>query len=708
MIAQVVDLAENLTPIALVGAGGIGKTSIALTALHHHRIKQRFGANRRFIRCDQFPTSRTHFLSRLSEVIGAGVENPESLTPLRPFLSSKEMILILDNAESILDPQGTDAQEIYGVVVELSQVETLCLCITSRISTVPQHCKRPAIPTLSMESACDIFYGIYDNGGRSDIINNLLKRLDFHALSITLLATTASHNVWDHNRLAREWDARRVQVLRTDFNESLAATIELSLASPTFRKLGPDARDLLGVVAFFPQGIDENNLTWLFPTISDRTNIFDKFCTLSLTYRCGGFATMLAPLREYLRPEDPASSPFLRTTKVHYFARLSVDIYPGKPGFEESRWITLEDVNIEHLLNVFTTVDENSNDVWDACSHFMQHLFWHKTRLVLLGPKVEQLPDDRRSKPKCLFWLSRLYGFTGNNLESKRLLIHALGLWKEWGDASGVAWTLVYLSDTNRLLGLFQEGVLQAKEALEIYERLDDKFGKALSWHRLANLLLHQDKQLDAAEEAASRAINLLPHEAGQFLVCQCHRIVGIIYQIKGETEKAITRYETALRTASASNWQYEQFSNHFLLARLFLLENRFGDAHVQIEQAELHVADNTYQLSRVMEMRARVWHCERKFGEAKSEASRAADIYEKIGAARELDHCRALLSDIEEWMKKTRESDSHGGCGLPVLPLTLANPPFSAQGTGRHLVGLSGHIPPQTASSTSGQTPSS
>jgi hypothetical protein len=116
-----------------------------------------------------------------------------------------------------------------------------------------------------MEAACDIFYDIYDDGGRSDIIDDLLRRLDFHALSITLLATTASHNMWDYDRLAKEWDIHRAQVLRTDYNESLAATIELSLASPTFQKLGPDARELLGVIAFFPQGIDENNLDWFFP-----------------------------------------------------------------------------------------------------------------------------------------------------------------------------------------------------------------------------------------------------------------------------------------------------------------------------------------------------------------------------------------------------------------------------------------------------------
>ena len=55
----------------------------------------------------------------------------------------------------------------------------------------------------------------------------------------------------DYDRLAEEWGVRRVRVLRVDCNESLAATIERSLASPTFWGPGSDAHDLFSVIAFF-------------------------------------------------------------------------------------------------------------------------------------------------------------------------------------------------------------------------------------------------------------------------------------------------------------------------------------------------------------------------------------------------------------------------------------------------------------------------
>jgi hypothetical protein len=386
------------------------------------------------MRCDQFPPSSNHFLSRLSKIIGAGVENPEDLTPLQQFLSSKEMLIVIDNAESVLDLHEMGNQKIYTLVEELSQFRNICLLITSRISTVPPGCETLDIPTLSMEAAQKTFYHIYKHGEQPDLTNNILEELDFHPLSVALLATVSQHNRWNPSRLAKEWERQRTGMLHVKNNKSLAATIELSLGSPMFQELGPNAHALLEVVAFFPQGIDEDNLDWLFPTISDRTNIFDKFCILSLTYRSNGFITMLAPLRDYLCPKDPMSAPLLCMTKDCYFSKLSVEVDPVLPGFQGAQWIKSEDVNVEHLLNVFTTIDAASDDVWDACLHFMEHLYWHKQRLVMLGPKIEGLPDDHPSQAKMFVWVLKVVFLSWKLCGRKTLLIHTLELYREAGE----------------------------------------------------------------------------------------------------------------------------------------------------------------------------------------------------------------------------------------------------------------------------------
>ena len=584
------------------------------------------------------------------------------------------MLIVLDNAESVLDPQGTSSREIYAVVEELSQFETICLCITSRISTIPPDCETLNIPTLSMESARDAFYRIYKDGERTDLVDSILERLEFHPLSITLLATVAHHNKWDYDRLAREWDTRRTQVLRTDYDESLAATIELSLASPMFHKLGPDARNLLGVVAFFPQGVNDNNLDWLFPTISDRGNIFDKFHVLSLTYQSDGFITMLAPLRDYLCPEGPTLSPLLHATKEHYLRRLSVYADPDEPGYEEARWITSEDVNVEHLLDIFTSIDTNSDNIWDACAGFMEHLYWHKPRLVVLGPKLEGLPDNQPSKPKCLFELSRLSGSVGNYAECKRLLTRTSEFWREWEDDFEIAQTLGFLAFANHRLSLYEEGILQVKESLEIFERLDHTVEQAQSLQQLARLL-HDDDQLDAAEEAASRSIDLLSDNGDQFLVCEGRRALGDICCFKGEIEKAINHYEAALGIASSSNWHDQQFSDLYSLARLFHDQDRFGDAHAHIERAKAHVANDTYNLGHAMKLQAQIWYEQGRLEEAKSEALSAVGMFEQVGATAELEDCRKLLQNTEKKAEDLIASGEFGFNGEHLETVLLPTP---------------------------------
>jgi len=502
-----------------------------------------------------------------------------------------------------------------------------------------------------MDAARRTFYRIYGIDDQPDLINDILEQLDFHPLSVTLLAAVAHQNKWDNDRLATEWKRHQTGMLQTEHGKGLAATIELSLASPMFQELGPDARALLGVVAFFPQGVDENNLDWLFPTILNRAYVFDKFCILSLAYQSNGFITMLAPLRDYLSPNDPKSSPLLHMTKERYFTRMLVNIDPNEPGFGDTRWIILEDVNVEHLLDIFTSIDANSDSVWDACVSFTNHLYWHKKRLVVLGPRIEGLPDDNRSKPKCLFGLSRLFDSVGNQMECKRVLSHALKLLRERGDDLSAAVVLRELSDTNRQMGLYEEGIETVKEALENFERFGPAAGQARCLGNLA-CLLWECKQLDAAEEAGSRAINLFSEQGDQFQVCQCHRVLGDIYYSKGELEKAVHHFEAALGIASSFNWHFQLFWVRYALARLSFNQRKFDDADAHIERAKLHAVDNAYFLGHVMVLQASFWYRRHQFEEAKSEVLRAAELYEKLGAANDLERCREHLQRIEQEMK--------------------------------------------------------
>ena len=360
---------------------------------------------------------------------------------------------------------------------------------------------------------------------------------------------------------------------------------------------------------------------------------------------------MLAPIRDYLGPKDPQSFPLLHATRDHYFSRLLVDVGPNKPGFAEARWIASEDVNIEHLLDVFTSIDQHWDDIWDACFHFMEHLYWHKPQQTTLRSKIESLPDDNRYKSRCLFWLSRLFQRVGNDMEEKRLLTRTLELKRQQGDDIQVAQTLRFLSDANRRLGLHEDGIRQVKEALGISERTGNTNWQIWCLNGLAQLLF-ADKQLDTAEEVSSRALNLISGKKGQeYVVCQLNQVLGQIHQSKGEERKAIHHFETALGIASAFNWHDILFWTHFFLARLFRDEEKFDNAHAQIERAKAHAVNDEYKLGRATRLQADFWYRQHILEVAESEVLQALEIFEKLGAVKDVKNYRRLLQKVERAM---------------------------------------------------------
>ena len=98
----------------------------------------------------------------------------------------------------------------------------------------------------------------------------------------------------------------------------------------------------------------------------------------------------------------------------------------------------------------------------------------------------------------------------------------------------------------NQWLGFYKTGIQQAREALEIYEQIGDTANQAHSLNTLASVLCYNN-QLDAAEIAAFRTINLAPGEDHGLVVCKSHRLLGDIYQYKGRKEKAIHHYDTTI-----------------------------------------------------------------------------------------------------------------------------------------------------------------
>jgi len=297
IVNEILDLTDQVASTALFGSIGVGKSSVALTLLHHNRTEVKFGRNRHFMRCGDLKNSLEVFLERLSDAIGIG--RTMDIGQQRSHLeSSPPLILLLDGVDSILDPLAPEAEGIFATIEEFGCYQHICLLTTSRMYPEISGFHRVEVPTLSGGDARDAFYGLC-HLDRSSAIDDLIARLGFHPLSIDLFAGFVRENNWDESALLGAWDGGRAGVLETRYRRNLRNAVEPSFCSPTIQNLGTAAREVLKAIAALPRGVEECRLESAFPDIIGVGVVVDVLCKFSLLYRQDGFVKMLSPFRFY-------------------------------------------------------------------------------------------------------------------------------------------------------------------------------------------------------------------------------------------------------------------------------------------------------------------------------------------------------------------------------------------------------------------------
>ena len=345
IIDDLLGLAGRSASLTLFGAGGNGKTAMALTLLHHEQIAAKFGKHRHFIYCDSLMNSLDGFLERLSDAIDLG--HTADMEELRSrFGSSPPCMLVLDGVDSILDTLAPGAAEITTAIEEFGRCKHICLIATSRMDIRIQDFRHIEVPTLPADGARDAFYDRC-RMGRSTEVDKLLTDLDFHPLSIELLAGAVLENSWDESGLLKAWNDSKANVLTESGRQSLEDTIQSILLTPTIQGLGITARQTLEAIAPYPSGVRESKLESRFSHISGVGEAANALCKFSLLYRQDGFVKMLSPFRFYFlesiptQVEQPESYPTRDSIveDIQYPHR-----YPLTPGLSSISFL-LQDVS---------------------------------------------------------------------------------------------------------------------------------------------------------------------------------------------------------------------------------------------------------------------------------------------------------------------------------------------------------------------------
>ncbi|KAL8276888.1 hypothetical protein RQP46_010716 [Phenoliferia psychrophenolica] len=254
---------QNVTGhVALIGLGGIGKTSLATQIAHHYRSKVL--GNCVFIRCERLDTLEAFQKELLRLRAPDGLEPWEELgQAVRDELERAPLLLILDN---LLDSTDATAHATYLEFIDsLASIPSLTLLITSRnrIFTsrkTSRSIHEVQLDTLTIEAAEQLFRKEY---GRVDTerplqqdepdLPELLELLEGIPLAIVLVAAHArkAQSVADVIRRwkdGRAWD-NGAQGRKTSLDFSLL----LSFKDPIIDN--SDTLTLLRLLAQLPEPV---------------------------------------------------------------------------------------------------------------------------------------------------------------------------------------------------------------------------------------------------------------------------------------------------------------------------------------------------------------------------------------------------------------------------------------------------------------------
>ncbi|KAJ7482625.1 hypothetical protein FB451DRAFT_1442105 [Mycena latifolia] len=398
-------LDQPITRVAILGGGGMGKTSLARAILHHPQVSAKYEQHRFFVACDAASSS-----IQLAALIGAhvGLKPGQDLTKpvICYFSGSPRSLLVLDNLETVWEPRESRA-DVETFLASLEDMDQLTLMITMRGAERPANVRwshpflEPLKP-LTQEAARKTFIDIVDDGYTVEDMDKVLLLAGNMPLAIDLIAHLVDYDGLES--VMHHWETERTSLLSDGHNKgsNLDLSISSSLDSPRLASV-PYARDLLSLISVLPDGLSDTDLVQSNLPIENVLACKAVLLGTSLAYTDDQKQLKaLVPIREYMQKMHPPMASIVQSL-LHHFSQL-LEVYDTYHGIASSSVaVTRINSNFANIENVLTMglTPENPDlvkTIYSTC-HFdrFSRLTGHgQSQLMHQIPKVLPHPQDHR------------------------------------------------------------------------------------------------------------------------------------------------------------------------------------------------------------------------------------------------------------------------------------------------------------------------
>jgi predicted ATPase/class 3 adenylate cyclase len=614
-VAHVVDRLRAHRLVSITGAGGVGKTSIAV----------QIGADL----LEQFedgvwlaelaPVDADAVAPTIAGVFGiTGAGGGSTIDAVAAHLKNKQLLLIVDNCEHVTEAAAAAINTILrscaGVRILATSREPLALG-GEAVYKLPVLAVPPEEAVLAEDvaafGACRLFaerarahvpaFEITDENART--VARICRRLDGIALAIELAAPRLRVLSLDQldTRLAE-----RFRLLTGGNRQALPHHQTLrALIDWSYGLLTGNERMLLRRSALFPGGwsiggavevcadetLEEWDLLDHLTSLVDKSLVIVDACEPEPRYR------MLESTREYAieRLEESGERDAIARRHAEYFFGLANRADEAWQQVPAKEWIAPLARELDNVRAALSWCVTQQNDTLLGIRIFNAlEAFWWDAQPV----------EGRR-------WIDELHSYAEANAASPEYARYALA-------ASGIA------------LSLAQEkkAVACARAALEAYRHLGAERGAAAAQRCLGSALIRMQKP-DEGEAAIASALEIFRRNGDRRLTALALRSIAAAPLLRGEMEKAGEIYREALALSQALQDERGVQIIAGNLAEIEALAGSYGKA-IEHGREALEIArarrDWVMACTLLINVTAYLLACER-MGEARSTAREALSI---------------------------------------------------------------------------------